>query len=141
MEAELVALATTGATTLVTVMASDAWVQIKDRFAGFFARRGDDHAAEEMRASQRELTAAAQDGGEDTAADIEAGWRIRLRRALAEDPAAADELRELLAELAPSPDGEREGGVHNNTIKGGVVRTVVQARDISGLTIGDTRGS
>ncbi|MEU7041316.1 hypothetical protein AB0A77_09665 [Streptomyces varsoviensis] len=132
MEAELAALAASGATTVVGLMASDAWTQAKQRLARFFARGGDESAVDgELELSRAELAAARDESDELTAADIEADWRQRLRRVLRTDPAAAEELRALLAEVGPA-EGERGGPVHN-TVSGSVHNgSVVQGRDFSG---------
>ncbi|MFF2008531.1 hypothetical protein ACFVWY_05570 [Streptomyces sp. NPDC058195] len=119
MEAELAALATTGATALVGLMVSDAWAQARQRVAGFLARGGDtDGVDEELEASRAELVAA-QDGTEPgIAADIEEEWRLRLRRALRADPSAAGDLRHLLDEIAPGGGPAPTLTVHN-TVSGG----------------------
>ncbi len=133
MEAELASLAVSGATTLVGLMAGDAWAAVKSRCGALFGR-GRPEQAElvegELEESRRELAAARGDGDESAAADIEAMWRLRLRRLLQEDPAAADALRALIAEAAsaqgPAP------AVHN-TISGGDIRgPVIQSGTITG---------
>lgn len=135
MEAELAALAASGATTLVGLMVSEGWAQTRDRLTRFFARDGDERAVdEELRLSQRELSAARAAEDEDAAADIEAAWRTRLRRALQADPGAVEELRSLLAEIAPDDSREPSGTVHN-TISGGVQNgPVLQGERFFGLT-------
>jgi hypothetical protein len=135
VEAELAALASSGATTLVGLMASDAWTRVRDRMAAFFGRTGGaDAAAEELRLSQEELLAA--HAASDEAAvveDIEAMWRSRLRRVLRTDPAAADELRRLLGELGPAA-GTPTVVVHNS-VSGGVQNApVVQGQNFGDLT-------
>ncbi|MFJ4411757.1 hypothetical protein [Streptomyces sp. NPDC088910] len=162
MDAELAALAASGATQVVTLMASDAWTQVRDRLARFLARgsggsagaaaedgtaaddgttgaavrAGDETAAlDELQLSRAELTAARDSGDADAAADIEAGWRTRLRRVLRDDPAAAAELRLLLEELAPAP-GRGSVSVVNNTVNDGVFHApVIQGRDIRSTTV------
>ncbi|MBH1935357.1 hypothetical protein I5Q34_13925 [Streptomyces sp. AV19] len=139
MEAELTALAASGATTLVGLMVTDAWSQARGRVARFFARGGEDEAAvdDELRRDGEEL-AAREDG--PAAAEVERRWRDRLRQALRDDPGAAGELRGLLAELEPA--GRAEGGVHvhNNVIGGTQYGPVVQGQNFSGLTF-DMRGA
>jgi hypothetical protein len=135
MEAELAGLATSGAATLVGLMVTDVWTQARERLARFFGRgAGEDASAAELAASQQELVAARAAGDEEAAADIEAAWRSRLRRALREDPAAADELRTLLAELAPAT-AERPSIVVHSSVTGGVhYGPVVQGQNLSHLT-------
>lgn len=137
MEAELAGLAASGATTVVGLMASDAWAQVRARLARFFARDGAEGAEEaataDLERSRDELAEAR--GAQDAATedDLRAEWRLRLRRTLQADPAAADELRRLLAELSPEP--QAAGGTTYytaNTTHGGVFHeTVIQAGSIT----------
>ncbi|SHL95164.1 hypothetical protein [Actinacidiphila paucisporea] len=132
MEAELTALATSGATTVVGLMASDAWAQVRGRLARFFARGGEAGAVDaELEQSRQELTAARAADDDLAAGDVEAEWRTRLRRTLGADPAAAEELRRLLAELDPAgAAGQAPTSVVHNTFSGGVNHGVVmQGRD------------
>lgn len=134
MEAELAALVSSGATTLVGLMASDAWTQVRDRVAALFGRAGsEDAAAEELRRSQQDLLAARAEGDEAAVAeDIEAVWQSRLRRVLRTDPAAADELRRLLDELAPMAGAQT--AVARNSISGVQYGPSVQAAQIGHIT-------
>ncbi|MEV5505321.1 hypothetical protein [Streptomyces orinoci] len=136
MEAELTALAVSGATALVQNMASDAWEQVKGRLARLVSRGGDTRQTEEeLAASRTELMAARQSGDEETAAEIHEEWRLRLRRVLRTDPEAARELRQLLDEVAP--EGPAAGSVTvNNTISGGTYQQpVFQGQNFSSLRI------
>lgn len=137
MEAELAALAASGATTLVGLMVSETWTQARDRVARFFARGGNESlVGEELRLSQQELTAALATRDELAGSDIEAVWRTRLRRVLLADPEAAEELRVLLAELDPDAKSDSSVSVHNS-ISGGVQHgPVFQGQHFSGLTFG-----
>ncbi|MFJ2197219.1 NB-ARC domain-containing protein [Streptomyces violaceusniger] len=102
MEAELAALAASGATTLVGLMVSESWERAKGGLARFFGRRAAGQAAEdELRASSAELDGALAAGDAGAQADIQARWRQRLEDIFQEDPAAAEELAQLLSELAP----------------------------------------
>ncbi|GGN50011.1 hypothetical protein GCM10012285_38580 [Streptomyces kronopolitis] len=137
MEPELAALATAGATALVQQMATDGWAAARRGMAAFLARhRGtnDEEAlAGELEASRADLAAAREEGDEDGAAGVAAAWRLRLRRLLSEDPAAAAELRALLDEVAPEQERATVGEVHN-TVSGGVQHgPVIQAGVISRL--------
>ncbi|WP_424640518.1 hypothetical protein [Embleya sp. AB8] len=142
MEAELLTLATSGATTMVGLMVSESWAQARARLAAFFGRdSGDTDVAElELETSQRELTAAREAGDEQVVADVEAEWRTRLRRVLRTDPVAAADLRALLDELAPlvGDRGETTSVVHN-TISGGEYHAPVQqGRDFARQTFHTT---
>jgi hypothetical protein len=135
MEAELAALAASGATTLVGLMVSETWDQARQRLSRFFARGGDEETvAAELRSSRSDLERARADADAEAIADIEATWRARLRRALLEDPAAAEQLRSLLAEVGSHHGGESLGAVHN-TVSGGVQHgPVLQGGRFSGLS-------
>nr|WP_055504975.1 hypothetical protein [Nonomuraea pusilla] len=105
MDAESTALLQTGATTLVTLMVTDAWSQFRTRLATMFGRRGGrdvvEAAAQDLEESRAHLLAARQAGDLQAAQDIEAEWRSRLRRLLADDPATAAELRAVVDAAAP----------------------------------------
>ncbi|MFF8912447.1 hypothetical protein ACF08M_03780 [Streptomyces sp. NPDC015032] len=145
MEAELVALAASGATALVQHMVADSWGQVRDRLVAFFARgeaapEAESALAGELEASRGELTAARDEGDDPSAGDVEAEWRARLRRRLAADPRAADELRAILAELEPAGGTGRAGVVHN-TISGTprIGGPVIQAAEIGSVNFGPER--
>ena len=62
-------------------------------------------------------------------------WRMRLRRLLQEDSAAANTLRELLDEITATEGRDR--AVHNEISGGTVHGHVLQGRDSSGpITLG-----
>jgi hypothetical protein len=143
VEAELMALAATGATAFVQQMAADSWTQARDRIVAFFSRRAGDEDGViegELETSRGELTTARVSGDERTASDVEAEWRTRLRRTLLADPGAAAELRAILDELEPHPSSQQIGDVHN-TISGGVQHgPVIQTGTLGSLTIGTPPG-
>ncbi|AJC59132.1 MULTISPECIES: hypothetical protein [Streptomyces] len=131
MEAELVALATAGATTLVQQMATEGWATVRRRMAAVLARRrGAEEEAEverELDQARTDVISAREDGDEEVPQGVAVVWKARLRRLLAEDPAAAAELRRLLDEVAPQGTQSVVRDVHN-TISGGVMTgPVVQA--------------
>ncbi|MET9093529.1 hypothetical protein ACWEQJ_17170 [Streptomyces cyaneofuscatus] len=135
MEAELTALAASGATTFVGLMATEAWSQVRGRLARFLARGEDSEAIDaELEESREELVAARRSGDEESAEDIAAAWRVRLRRALRDNPEAAGELRDLLDELAPHQAPGPTVTVNNSTNGGTYYSQVIQGHDISGLT-------
>jgi hypothetical protein len=133
------ALAAAGATAFVEQMAADSWAQARDRIVSFFSRRdgGEEGViAGDLETSRRELVAAMESGDEQTALDVEAEWRTRLRRSLLANPAAATELQAILDELAPDRKSQQVADVHN-TISGGVQHgPVVQAGNVGSLSFG-----
>ncbi len=132
MEAELAALAASGATTVVGLMATDGWNVVRSRVVALLRRGGRaqddaDHVEGELDQECSEVTAAREDGDATVIADLEAVWRTRLRRLLREDPAAATALRELITESTPAP-----GAVHNTISGGEFHQAVIQTGSIHG---------
>ncbi|MFD4170062.1 hypothetical protein ACFWQ1_07065 [Streptomyces albidoflavus] len=140
MDAELAALAASGATSLVGLMVSDAWSATRGR-ARLFARGGDeDQVAGELTAARDELAEADRNGDEEHRADIREEWQLRLRRLLRADPEAAAELRALLDEIAPA-EPSAGGVVINNTVSGGTHHApVIQVGQLGHGTFGSQRG-
>ncbi|MGC5346040.1 hypothetical protein ACPXCE_13090 [Streptomyces sp. DT24] len=142
MEAELVALAASGASVLVHQMVTDGWAHARDRLVSLFTRgdatpEEEEAVAGELETARGELSSARDSGDDELARDVEAEWRTRLRRRLAADPSAAARLRSVLAELEESGPARRTGDVHNSV--GGNARVggpVIQAGDVGSLHIG-----
>jgi hypothetical protein len=102
MDPELVALAGTAGTTIVGLMATQAWESTRDGVVALW-RRVLPERAETVGA---ELEAAREDflGEEDAAAELATEWQGRFRRLLRAHPELADELREVLGvPAAPEP--------------------------------------
>lgn len=119
MDTGLEELATSGASTLVGLMVTDLWNQVRGRIAALLRR---DKAGAELERSRRELTAARQAGDSVAVAQVEAQWRSRLRGILARDPQAVAELRALLDEFG-QPAGavaKAESHFHDSTFHGPV---------------------
>ncbi|MEV6328098.1 hypothetical protein [Streptomyces sp. NPDC051909] len=148
MEAELVALATAGATALVQQMVGDGWERARTRVAAFFAARsgGDERAVgAELEAARDELVRAER-GGDQEAADearteARVEWRARMRRSLLADPEAAAELRRILAELTgPEAAVPQNVTTVNNTLTGGSHGIVLQVGTVNRMhTVHETR--
>ncbi|MEV3856305.1 hypothetical protein AB0J38_18515 [Streptomyces sp. NPDC050095] len=120
MDPELTALATASATALVTQMTTDAWTRIRDRFAQVLSReQGREEAAVvgELEQARDEVVAAR--GDEDEIAEARSEWQRRMRRALVANPEAADDLREILAELAPPEARQGDTYTITNHMRGG----------------------
>ncbi|WP_328957596.1 hypothetical protein [Kitasatospora purpeofusca] len=129
MEAEIAQLVTTGATTVVGLMATEAWTQLRSRLAGLLGRGRD---AEEVSAELEEIRVEVvrADGDAELVGDQAAELRNRLRRLLRQDPRAAAELDALLREFTP----RQQPGVtvYNQTISNGTFNeSVVQAGRIT----------
>lgn len=117
---EVVALASSGAGTLMTLMVTDGWARVKDGFATLFGRGGDkDAIGAELEASRGQLVAARAAGDTQGAADVQAEWRARLRRLLERDPEAASMLAELVERHASeSGRGDGHAEIHHNVFLG-----------------------
>ncbi|MEV0412618.1 hypothetical protein AB0I68_17885 [Streptomyces sp. NPDC050448] len=128
---DVAALVTAGATTIVGLMASDAWTYTSGRLARLLGRTDT-----ELRASRAELLLARADGDEAAAEQVEEGWRERLRTVLESDPAAVRELTELLDEVNPDWREASQATAVRNTISGGTFESgVVLGRDFGSVTI------
>lgn len=104
MDAAILALATSGANSIVSLMASDAWSQVKSGFSRILGR-GDsaetDVIAGQLEAARLELESATARNDAQAEDELRADWRGKLRRLLLEDPEAQSQLRDLLRELEP----------------------------------------
>ncbi|MFC9031385.1 hypothetical protein [Streptomyces arboris] len=128
MDAELAALAASGATAVVQLMAQDAWTTIRERVLALFGR-GADRTESVSAALDETRTVIASSGGRDDPrlVALTSDWRDRLLELLQQDPAPAEELRALVAHASGRPSS-----VHN-VITGAKVRgPVIQAHTITG---------
>ncbi|MFE2111511.1 hypothetical protein ACFXAF_37395 [Kitasatospora sp. NPDC059463] len=127
MEAEIAQLVTTGATTVVGLMATEAWTQVRSRLAGLLGRgRDTSEVSAELEEIRVEVVRA--DGDEELVGDQAAELRNRIRRLLRQDPQAAAELRDLLEEFTPrQPQSVVVNNVANtvshSTVHGSVIQT------------------
>ncbi|WP_203983309.1 hypothetical protein [Sphaerisporangium rufum] len=134
MEAELVALASSGAATLVGLMVSDAWTEVKDGIARMLARgRATEQVAYDLDVSRTELLQAGGSRDGQLVAAVEGVWCARLQSLLKAEPALAEDLRRLLT-AGDMPESRPLRAVHN-VIAGGVQHgPVIQAGRVSRLT-------
>lgn len=135
MDAELAALASSGATTLIALMVTDGWQQVRRRFAALFGRQSAD-VDEDLERSRNALVAARQARDPVTASNLEAAWRSRLGQLLADDPGAAHQLRAVLDELAGPTDRVHTETHFRETTINGPVNTGSGAQITYGLTYG-----
>ncbi|MBD3140731.1 hypothetical protein [Microbispora bryophytorum] len=133
MEAELMALASSGAATLVGLMVSDAWTEVKDGIARMLARgRATEQVAHDLDVSRAELLQVGGSRDGQLLAAVEGEWRARLQELLQAEPALAEDLRRLLT-AGDMPKAWPLREVHN-VITGGVQHgPVIQAGRVSGL--------
>lgn len=106
MDSELVSLASSGATTVVALLATDGWEEAKSAVSSLWRRVHPDRVetivAELIETRSALLTARAV--GDEQAAPVLVGeWQSRLSRLLAGCPELAGELRRVVAdELGPA---------------------------------------
>ncbi|MEU3957787.1 hypothetical protein AB0F45_36840 [Streptomyces achromogenes] len=109
MEAEILALAGMGASSLVTLALQDLWGWGRRRFAPLLGRgtpAAEGAAEAELERTRQELLDARRAGDEDTADAVEEAWAQRLRDLLVSHPEAGHRLREVVAatiERSPAP--------------------------------------
>ncbi|MET9303755.1 hypothetical protein ABZX78_07925 [Streptomyces cellulosae] len=124
MDPALLALATAGANSLISLMTSDAWQQAKNGISRLFGR-SEGPAAEdisrEFEENRQELIRSIAREDPDTAEELRVAWRGKFRRLLVEAPDAAEILRDLLKEW----DSAQVGGSTQST----VVTQSASARD------------
>ncbi|MGW5115811.1 hypothetical protein ACWEQ8_10250 [Streptomyces noursei] len=131
MDPEITALAGTAGTTLVTLLTTESWQRIRDRFAALWSRTRSGReidVAEELEATREELLAARAGGDSDLEADVTAEWQSRIRRLMASHPAAVDDLRALLADYPPSEDPTTT--VTQHAVASGSARVYQAGRDM-----------
>lgn len=108
MDPEIAALAGTAGTTLVTLMAGDAWQRTRQAVVALWRRvlpeRADSVDAE-LEATRSDVLAARAAGDAQSEEELSVEWQGRLRRLLAGQPDVAEDLRRLLDEIS------REGPV------------------------------
>ncbi len=104
MDPEITALAGSAGTTMVTLMATDAWQRARDGMVALWRRVHPDRAdavRAELDATRSDLLAARGTGDSLSEEELRGEWQGRLRRLLIAEPQIADELRRLLDELSP----------------------------------------
>ncbi|WP_432865581.1 hypothetical protein [Microbispora rosea] len=110
LDAELLALANTAGTTVVGLLATDAWDQAKSAVGSLWRRVRPEHAEvveAELVEARNEVVSARAAGDDSVERELVTEWQLKLRRLLAAEPTIATELHRLLQdELAPAlPQG------------------------------------
>jgi len=107
MDADLAVMASSAATTIVGLMATDAWDQVKEKTWALwrhFRPEQADAIGSDLDRAHAEIT----DAGETVALAISREWESRLLRLLAADTAVAAELSRVLDELSQIRPGWHE---------------------------------
>lgn len=128
MNAELVALAQSAGTTLVGLMATDAWERTRDGIVALWQRARPERAdavAAELGNTREDLAA-----DTDTEGELAAEWQGRIRRLLIDQPQVAEELQRLLDELSPSTSPTAAASVTQHASATGHSRVYQAGRDL-----------
>lgn len=125
MDAELTVLASSAATTIVTLLSTDAWDQVKAKVGALWRR----FRPEQVEAIEEELVRGHLEIGnadETVALAITKDWESRLLRLLAADAAVAAELSHVIDELAPLSETRQVRGSVWQSAKASGRSTVIQ---------------
>lgn len=100
MDAEIVTLINSGATTLLGLMVTDAWGRTKRAAAELFGggAGADTGVAADLEETRAQLRKARESNDSAAEADLAAEWRSRLRRAVESDDSTAEALRRFVLE-------------------------------------------
>jgi hypothetical protein len=112
VDAELAALISAAATTLVQLLATDSWERAKSSVSTLWQRVHPDHAevVQAELADSRDAVLAARSAGDQQAErDVEIEWRGRLRHLAATDPSIAGDLAVLLENLRTALSASEQG--------------------------------
>ncbi|MFF7471822.1 hypothetical protein [Streptomyces sp. NPDC008092] len=130
MDPEVTALAQSAGTTLVTLMATDAWQRTREGLTQLWRRMQPERAeivAAELEAGREDVLAAMVANDQETLNELRLQWQGLVRRLILARPAAAEELRALLAEL--DPDGSAASSVTQHATASGHARVYQAGRD------------
>ena len=129
MDAEVALLAQSAGTTLVALMATDAWHRARDGITQLWRRTQPERAetvAAELEAGREDVLAAAADD-QQTFEELRLQWQGAVRRLLVARPAAVAELRALLDQL--DPDGSVARQITQHATASGQARVYQAGRD------------
>lgn len=112
MDAGLAALLSAAATTLVASMTTDGWKQVKAALVGLWRRHPEqgDAAGADLEAARSGVVAAREAGEEFPRAELEAEWRSRLGRLVADDRELQGELRRFTEQFGHLRGGPGSAG-------------------------------
>ncbi|GAA4096169.1 hypothetical protein [Streptomyces hundungensis] len=111
MDAAALALITTSANSLVSLMTSEVWDQVKGGLATLYRRgrtAGDGPIEDELDESARELRESLENGDQETQDELRQQWRGKLRRLIRDEPELITELQSLLSEWSSLDAAKQE---------------------------------
>ncbi len=130
MDAEVALLAQSAGTTLVALMATDAWHRARDGITQLWRRTQPERAetvAAELEAGREDVLAAAAADDQQTFEELRLQWQGAVRRLLVARPDAVAELRALLDQL--DPDGSVARQITQHATASGQARVYQAGRD------------
>ncbi|MFH9174364.1 hypothetical protein [Streptomyces albogriseolus] len=130
MDAEVALLAQSAGSTLVALMATDAWHQVRDGITQLWRRTQPERAetvAAELEAGREDVLTAAAADDQETMEELRLQWQGMVRRLLVAQPAAIEELRALLDRLDPGGSAARQ--VTQRATASGQARVYQAGRD------------
>ncbi|MGW4200646.1 hypothetical protein [Streptomyces sp. NPDC004726] len=130
MDAEVALLAQSAGTTLVALMATDAWQHMRDGITRLWRRTQPEHAdtvAAELEAGREEVLAVIATDDQEALEELRLQWQGSVRRLLVARPDAVEELRALLDRL--DPDGSATRRITQHATASGRGRVYQAGRD------------
>ncbi|MEU3147610.1 MULTISPECIES: hypothetical protein [unclassified Streptomyces] len=130
MEAEVALLAQSAGTTLVALMATDAWRHARDGITRLWRRTQPERAetvTAEWEAGREDALAAVAADDRETLDELRLQWQGTVRRLLVARPAAIEELRALLDQLDPGGSAARQ--ITQHATASGQARVYQAGRD------------
>lgn len=130
MDAEVALLAQSAGTTLVALMATDAWHHVRDGITQLWRRAQPERAetvAAELEAGREDALVAAAADDQATLDELRLQWQGMVRRLLVTRPAAVEELRALLDRLDPGGSAARQ--ITQHATASGQARVYQAGRD------------
>jgi hypothetical protein len=134
-------LASSAAATVVTLLATDAWTQVRQEIGALWRRLRPDDADQAVTAeaavTRDRAEIDAHVGADGPGPALRAEWEARFLRLVGADPAAARDLARVLRELDGLRDG-RPGNVQQDATASGHGTVIQVGRDsgIGRLTVG-----
>ncbi|MFD6322450.1 hypothetical protein ACFWOL_06095 [Streptomyces sp. NPDC058442] len=130
MDAEVALLAQSAGTTVVTLMATDAWHHVRDGITQLWRRTQPERAetvAAELETGREDVLAAAAADDQETLDELRLQWQGMVRQLLVARPAAVEELRALLGRL--DPGGSTAPQITQHATASGQARVYQAGRD------------
>jgi hypothetical protein len=116
---EVLALAMTGASTIVAAMATNAWQVARDGVVRLFHGRGHTFPAIEAQLDDDAAVVERDEDADGAREDLAGAWKRRLAVLLNEHPEAKEDLRALVEQVIGQLPQARQGWVQTNIARQG----------------------